>query len=243
MATITIRLDDVARNEIEAYAEAHGLSVSKVLRTAIDRFLGRDVEMDRTDVPATINMTNRKVLAMLHELLTRVPGDDDDADYHHKMVEALDNGYAGEYANVFAAVQPELSRMECELVWDILDMFRVVKASVAKLGKSERESLGEPADLALEFAGFDLNDSLEGRMLFYVRYLIRTERWEELAPYFDAKHDRGNSHHPTLPSYTRMLGVYKPIFSEHLRRRGASGMYLDANELRQIAAAWPHSGN
>ena len=243
MATLTLRLDDAARDEIEAYAGAHDLSVSEVLRAAIDRFLGRDVEMDRTDVPATINMTNRKVLALLHELLARVPSDDDDADHHRKMVEALDNGYAGEYSNVFAAVQPELSRTECELVWDILDMFRIVQASVAKLSKAERASLGEHGDLALEFAGFDLNDSLEGRMLYYVRYLISAERWEEFAPYFDAKHDRGNSHHPTLASYKRMVAAYKPIFSERVRKRGVSGMHLDADELRRVAAAWPYPGN
>src|SRR5680860_196680 len=119
MATVTLRLDDIARDELEEYAAVHGLSVSQVLRSAIDRLLGRDVQMSRTDVPSTINMANRRVLSMLHELLARVPGDGDNVEYHRHMVEVLDNGYAGEYGHAFGSVQPELSRSDCELVWDL----------------------------------------------------------------------------------------------------------------------------
>jgi uncharacterized protein YfbU (UPF0304 family) len=240
MATITLRLEDGARHELEEFAAAHGLSVSEVLRSAIDRLLGRDVQMSRTDVPSTINMANRKLLSMLHELLARVPGEDDDVEYHRHMVEVLDNGYAGEYGHAFRSVHPELSRSDCELVWDVLDMFRVVQASLTKLSNAERVSLGEQADLALEFAGFDANDPLEASMLAYVRYLVSTDRWEEIATYLDDKHDRGNSHHRTLPSYCRMLAVYKPIYSGRIRERGVGGMHLGPDDLRQVVKAWPH---
>lgn len=177
---------------------------------------------------------------MLHEHLARVPGEDDDVEYHRRMVEVLDNGYAGDYDHAFGSVHPELSRSDCEIVCDVLDMFRVIQASLTKLFEAERATLGEHADMALEFAGFDANDPLEASMLAYVRYLVSTDRWEEVAPYLDDEHDLGNSHHQTLPSYRRMLTVYKPIYSGRIRERGLSGMYLGPDDLRQVVKAWPH---
>lgn len=47
---------------------------------------------------------------------------------------------------------------------------------------NSRQRLG-PGD---EFAGFDLNDSRESRLLGYAKHLINTKRRESLASHFDA---------------------------------------------------------
>lgn len=240
MATVTLRLDDATRDEVEAYAREQERSVSEVLRGAIDAMLGREVEMTRTDVPQSINMVDRRVLSLLHNILERLPSEDEAVDYHRQATEALNGGYSGEYPDEFAAIQPEMPRAECGLVWDILDMFRVLHASVETVGKKAVEGFGDLADLALEFGGLDLSDAREGRMLLYARFLVETDRWTDLAKYFDRAHDRGNSHSPHLPSYERMLAVYEPIFRRRVRTRGVGDLFFSEAELRQVAAAWGH---
>jgi len=134
-------------------------------------------------------------------------------------------------------MEPELPVRDCELVRDILDMFRVIRASVNRLGPAAVAGL-EHAGL-LEFAGFDANDPLEGRLLYYARHLLETNRWTDLADYFDKAHDGGNSHHQTLPSYRRMLEAYEPLFKAKARGRGLGPDHFlfSADELAAIARA------
>lgn len=242
MATVTIRLDDETREELEELAKTNGVTLSTMLRDQIDTALGRDVKMQkRSDVPHSLSMQQRRILAQQHEVLALLHIDDEyEAKYHHNMAEVLHEGYAGEYDSVFAAVQPELSRSECSLVWDILDMVTSLAASIDQLDGTDHKSLGVDNERRLRFGGFDLNDSLEGRLLCYVRYLIRTERWTNIGERLHDIGDQGNAHHPCLPSYRRMLAVYKPILEARNAQRGFSqdAWLLNVHELGQVAEAW-----
>ena len=240
MATITLRLDDSTRAELDELAEAKGVTVSELLRDTIDGLLGRGVEMERTDVPHSINMAQRRILALQHEILRRLVDDDHDARDHQRQIDVLNGGYTGEYSSEFAAIEPELSRADCELVWDILDMFRVFKASVARLDAAEVTALGDSVEYALTFRGFDLNDSFESRLLGYAQHLIEAGKWEELADRFDDAHERGNSHSRLLPTYQRMLAAFTPIWKRKITGRGHSWLHLTADELRTILDAWPY---
>jgi uncharacterized protein YfbU (UPF0304 family) len=238
MATITIRVDDSVRDGIEEYASAHRMSVSEALRSAIEALLGLEVGMSRSDVPTTLNMVDRKTLSLLHQILDKLDdGSDHSEDYFANMSRVLDSGYTGEYDAVFTETYDELSRVECELLWDILDMFRILKSSRERLAKKETTSTLDENTWALEFGGFDANDHLEGKLLGYARYTMDTGRWTDLTEYFDDAHERGNSHSPRLDMYRRMLAVYKPIFTTRIRNRGVGEMHLSADELRQVADA------
>lgn len=241
MATITMRVDDRTRDEVEAIARARGISVSELLRSTIDDLLGRDVDIPQEDGPTSLTMVERRQLAMLHEILSRLDDDEYAVADHQKRIEALERGYTAEYSDEFYVFSPEMSRRDCGLVWDLLDMFTAFQVSVERLGADKVAAIDKHASSALTFHGFDANDSYEVRLLSYAQFLISTDRWQNLAEHFDAKHERGNSHFPALPGYLRMLAVFQPIWKSKMGRGyGPDALLLTENELGAIVAAWPY---
>lgn len=235
MATLTLRVSDHTRDELEALAHSKGTTVSALLRGQIDQLLGRNVEMPRGDVPQSLTMTERLLLANQAKILAALTPED--ADHHTRRSETLEEGYAGEYSDVFAAIGPELTRTECALVWDLLDMFRILSTSIDALSPADRQTLGEDRIDRLKFRGFDLADELEGRLLSYVRYLVRRGRWTELGPRLKEIGDDGNSHHRCLPFYQRLLEAYQAIVSARIVARGHTldAYRLDRDQLIELA--------
>lgn len=248
MATITLRVDDRIRDQLQAMAEGMGISVSDLLRSLIDGLFDRvdRQEPRRRVVPESMTAVDRKQLALLHKILARLVEEDVDDDrlaydgdttYQLDRAQALEEGWTKEYDMEFHAMEPELSRRDCGLVMDLLDMFRILKYSCERVtDQLSNEDLG-----TLRFRGFDLSDDLEGRLLGYARWLISDgDRWQEQAEVFSTENDRGNSHMPWLAAYRRMLEVYEPIWRGVTRDRGRVGELLDAEQLRQVAAAAVH---
>ncbi|OXR40232.1 hypothetical protein B7C42_07657 [Nocardia cerradoensis] len=236
MAPLTLRVDDTTREELEALARTKGTNVSELLREQIGQLLGRDVKMRRGDVPASLTMTERLILSQQAKIMAAL--DPDEAEYHLRRSEVLDEGYAGEYGEVFGSIGPELTRTECQLLWDILDMFRVLGASIDKLSQEDRKVLEEDGHIdMLRFRGFDLADELEGRLLSYTRYLTRTERWEEIIPRLEEIGDKGDAHWRWLPCYRAMLETFQPIFAGRQKNRGygRDALYLSLDELIEVA--------
>jgi uncharacterized protein len=242
MATITMRIDDRTRDQVEAMARARGISVSELLRSAIDDLLGREVDVPRADVPTSLTMVERRLLAMQHEILSRLDRDDKyEVARRNRRIEALEGGFTAEYSDEFGALEPEMSRRDCALVWEILDMFLMLKGSVERLGVDKVAALDKHAPQALTFRGFDIQDSYESRLLGYAQFLISTGRWKDLAEHFDAKHEHGNSHSPRLATYLRMLAAFKPIRESKLRRGfDTDTLLLTEDELATVVAAWPY---
>jgi uncharacterized protein YfbU (UPF0304 family) len=241
MATVTIRLDEGIRNKLESVAQARGVTLSDLLRDQIDGLLGRDIPV-RDEVPRSLSFQQRQLLAQQHEILAVLhAGDGDESRRHQLMAEVLREGYTGEYDSVFGAMQSEMAMSECKLLWDILDMFCVLGASIDRLSADDRGALGDDNEGRLRFAGFDLNHSRECRLLAYARHLVDTDRWSEIEPRLSEIGDNGNSHSQCLPSYERMLAVYTPIWAKSAV--GARGYTIEARlltleELKQVAAAW-----
>jgi uncharacterized protein len=246
MATVTIRIDDDTRDELEEIAHSRGVTLSDLLREQIDGLLGREVPM-RDGTPHTMSVQQRLLLAQQHEILAWLSaGSDYESKHHHDMVKLLREGYAGEYGALFAGIYSEMSRSECKLTWDILDMFSMLQMSIERLSGDDRKALGEDTARRLRYRGFDMNDSRECRMLMYVRYLVDAGRWKDLRPRLAEIGDGGNSHMPCLASYERMLAVYTPI-SEQITggERGYSWeeRLLTVDDLRQVAGAFAYPSN
>jgi len=190
--------------------------------------------------PTSLSKRDRLQLALLHRMASSVTDDSGEAEYHSKMIEVLEHGFTAEYSAEFTPIYDELPLEECRLVTEILEMFRVLGASVEAIGSDAVRQIDEHAARALQFAGFDFNDSREGRMADYAEYLIRQGRWVELAVFFDDDHERGNSHMPTLDAYVRMLAVYRPIW-EAMTQGAVRDRYLLGNdELSQVVRARPY---
>jgi uncharacterized protein len=241
MATITLRVEDQVKDDLEALARSRGITVTDLLRPLIEEAAGRPAGESRGVHPAHLTAVERRTMSLLHQILGRL--DPEDESYHRLRAQALDEGYTAEYGDEFLGMEPELPARDCELVRDILDMFRVIRASVNKLGSGAVAGLEHAA--FLEFAGFDASDPLEGRLLYYARHLLATDRWTDLADYFDDAHEGGNSHHQALPSYRRMLEVYEPLFKAKASGRGLGPDHFlfSADELAAIAGAAVHPDN
>jgi len=198
----------------------------------------RDPEYDDLQPPASLAPVDRQQLILLHKVLEHL--DVHEADYHRRMSEVLTQGFTLEYESVFSAYA-ELPRSDCKLVMDVLDMFRVIGASLVKLDPAERDPVVAEHEFALRFQGFDGNDAREGRMGSYVTYLQSTDRWSDLQEDVDAA-DGGNSHSRMLDRYVAMLEVYRPLWEGNLRSpgRGPGRHHLDVEQLRQIVEARVH---
>jgi uncharacterized protein len=238
MATISIRVEDDLKDRVEEVAAGEGMSVSEWTRKLFRTELGMDVPS--WSAPSSLSKGNRLHLAMLHRLLQLASDDDDEVEHHTRMIEVLQKGFTGEYDDEFAAIQDELPLDECRLVWDILDMFRVIGGSVEKLGIESLKAVDGNAQNALEFRGFDFNDSREGRLAGYAAHVTRDGRWAELAVHFDDNHERGNSHMPVLGSYLRMLAVFQPFWADMVSGPNRGRYHLTHDELLAIVKAWPY---
>ena len=243
MQSITIRISDELKNLISDEAQEKGQTQSDYLRQLIETHAGQigEEKFEReSDQDVSLSVVERKTLTLGYQLLLASRGDlgDEyyDAKYFRNTVEALENGYAGEYPRIFAGVDEGLSYNECKLVWDILDMFRVIKSSVGDFGQSNWEQIGVVnAEYYGSFRGFDGNIDLESKMIGYVKYLVHTGRWEEQKKFLEEK--RGNSHSEMLPTYRSMLAKFKPAWRKMISQ--ADRVHLSTEEIRDVLMAAP----
>ena len=252
MATITLRLSDRTRDELEQLARGRNATVSDVLRDAIEGMLGHEGTTPRADIPRSLTMAQRRGLALQHEILALLAPDEDTREAHQRSIRILDGGFTTEYEREFISINAEIPPAECTLVMDILDMFMVIKLATAKLD-DPNDLVGAHDPIALlSFGGFDYQNPRESRLADFAQHLIADGRWETLAHHFHdgfvdptstAASDRyrcPNSHMPRLALYQRMLSAYNTITANRAgpgEIRGLDAYRLDANDLNAILAA------
>lgn len=245
MASLTLRVDDAVRDELDRAARAQGTTVSDLLRTAIDRLLGFEGSDphrgDGVARPRTLDVTERRMFSLLHEILSRLVDDEQDRAYHVRQAEVMTEGFAGEYDAEFGFMPVELSPTECRWVNDVLEMFRVVEFRLAQLTAGDRKRLGSDAEYTLTFDGFDQNKPDEARLLAYARYMVKQEgRWEEFQERLISG-ERGNSHSPRRARYQRMRTAFEAIRDgNRANGRVTSAFDFDVKDLLSIMEAARH---
>lgn len=248
MPTITIRLTDQEHVTVKQAAEDEGVTLSEFVRAALHTALPSaqrpaDTLGGEVPPPDSIPLHERQQLALLHRILANVlpedaNGPDGDREYQLRRAEVLEKGYTGEYYVEVAGFGRELSKPHSALLMDILDMFRVITASRARLDK-EGTRLDPKTDYNLVFRGFDFHEPLEAQMAEYTEFLMNDGRWTDLQEQFNAN-DRGNSHVPMLSAYRRMLNEYRTIMATRRPGDYRGRLKLSAEELTQIAQASIH---
>jgi len=245
MPTITLRLNDETKDELDALARGRGVSLSDLIRSALDSLLARPVNTQRVDVaPPSLTAVERQQLALLHRILARVVGQDNDVDgdkaYQLDRAVVLENGFVREYGTEFAGIYPELNAQDSEFLVDVLDLFRIVTFSIDRLTKDGVE-IDQTIVERLEFDGFDANDPREAHMLSYAEHLVGNKRWPELRHVFSEQNGFGNSHSMRSEVYARMLGEHEAIKSSKRSDRGGRDAYLlSPDELRRLVDAQMH---
>ncbi|AIT62365.1 YfbU family protein [Corynebacterium doosanense] len=243
MKAITVRLPDDLRELLGYAAASRHQTQSDYLRGVIEAHLdqthiGRPPRDNTGDI--TLTLVERQTLALAHLTLLAsmgdLPPDRYDKDNSLRAVEVLERGYAGEYPQLFPQEEEGLSYHESKIVWDILDMFRVISSSVSHLGEGGWDQIPVlNAQHLGTFQGFDYQIDVEGKMAEYVDYLVRTSRWAEQQQAVD--HGL-NSHSQMLPTYLSMLAVFKPLWRNKVSH-GTSRLTLSAKELADILLAAP----
>ena len=242
MQTITLRVPDELRTLIAEAAEANGQSQSDYLGQAIEVHVKRvDSKYDRQPGEKSIALTayERASLILQHQALLaaqgQLPKESYDSKWHERAIEVFERGYEGEYPQLFPSSTEALDAYDCELVWDILDMFRVIHFSVEELGENGWDAIGvENAEWFGKFQGFDYQRERESQMAGYIEYLVKSGRWTEQE---ELVKEGTNSHSQMLPTYQAMLGAFKPIWREAVRGGGRS--HLSAHDLQKILLAAP----
>lgn len=247
LPTITLSLDEATKEQLEILARGRGQNLSYLIRSALDGLLMREDDEQIDVAPPSLTTVERQQLALLHRILARVVGDDNDVDgdkaYQLERAEVLENGFAREYSREFYGIYPELSARDSGFVVEVLEMFRAVTFSVQKL-QSDGIELDEDLLRALRFDGFDLNDAREGRLLSYARFLVNEERWSELQYTFSDENDHGNSHAGLADMYQRMFDAHAKTKADKRRERSRRDSYLlGVDDLQRLAAAQVHPDN
>jgi uncharacterized protein len=251
--TLTVRLDDADYDELARIAQSRGSSLSDLAREALGKLLAVDPTDDekvrlRAGSPESLSAIDRRQLSLLHRILSYLVPDESSSedgtpDFQRKRAEVLEMGWVSEYSDEFLDIRQEMPRGDSNFVMDVLDMYTQLEWSYEKLSEDERTALAEEAEYGLEFSGFDFNNRREGRMASYAKYLIEDGKWEGMAKYFDDEHERGNSHMPTIDTYTRMLEEFQPIWRQKVRAARRGEYTLTADEIRRVLEARIHPDN
>ncbi len=109
-----------------------------------------------------MNLTriDRLKLTLLYRVLDKLEPETGYA----RAAEVFENGYEGEYSTVLEFIEPDaLSENDCGFVIDVLDMFASLQ-------------LADPTDRTT-CPGFDMNDSREGKLAGYARFVRDDERF------------------------------------------------------------------
>lgn len=235
MPTISIRVSEETKSRLDGFAQESGSTLSGVILDAIRSLTGRGRTNYPEDVaPYTLSSTNRLILYNQELLLSMYKDSDEcDCEQHAKNAEILASGYTSDYSSVFASLRPEIPYSLCEELYDILDMFRVLRCSYDKLTDKEREEIEERK---VSFQGFDYSDGTESPLTSYVEFLFRDGKYQELEEPMRRFSDDGNSHHRNLDMYRRMYRCYSQIWRAHI----LTGEYLSLEEMNKIVSAIPY---
>lgn len=239
VTTVTIRIEDELRDHLAQAAQREGVTISRYIRDALAKDLqfeppegagsdGSDLDAGNPD----LSPFERRMLVQLHRLVLAAKGDLGDAYYNKddevQAIQILESGFVGDYSAEFAGIVTPMSQPECELVWDIFDMFRIIGASVRALdGKWQQIGVDEGYGT---FRGFDGNHPLESRMLGYARYLVKHDRWTEQADF--VLKEGGISPTEMVPTYRAMLRAFKPLWSQTVT--SGTRWHLSEEQLKQV---------
>lgn len=205
MAIVSMRMADEMKSVLERMASEKDTTVSALINAQIAELAG-SVDEVRPDSPYSLSLSDRYALMRMNEMMAALHPEDQGS--YEKDAEVFRQGYVAEYSRIFSQMYEELSRRDCEMVWDLLDMLRVLGASYEALAKSDRRDIDESS---CHYRGFDRSDALEGSMASYVEYLAGTGRWVWTADDSMRYSDGGDAHMPMLPIYRRMLDSYERV--------------------------------
>jgi uncharacterized protein YfbU (UPF0304 family) len=174
------------------------------------------------DTPiTTLTPVERLQLANQLEILEKLYPEQ--AEIYAARRDIVEHGYSIEYGDVFSDIFTEMSFDECEYVYDVLDMHRVLISSFNELKDKDGLTLAD-----VSFKGFDGNN--ESKRHAFAEHLQKEGKWTETLV------GGLNSHSiSTVTRYPRMLQKFNPIW-QSINKTSVGGGDLTAKQIREIIA-------
>jgi uncharacterized protein YfbU (UPF0304 family) len=217
MATVSFRVSDELKRELDELSAEKGINLSKLFRLALEKIKDELLFGSYERATLQLSLKDRLFLSNQYRILECL---DPGAVAHHRHNrEIVEKGYEVRYPALAETFRAGIDIDLCREALDILDMF-------ALLGLSY-DAAGAPAGvdrLALRFDGF--NADFEEELLAYVRYFIlKLDRYPSLRASDD---DNFAARAPMLEVYRRMLAVWDEI---------GRGRLMTSAEIARIAEA------
>lgn len=159
-----------------------------------------------------LTLVERTMLANQYRILAKL-GENEASNILN--AEILENGYTGKYHKALL-IDEEISEEICKETTDILQMFRVIKNSFARLPKDHQDGLDMEV---IAFEGFDNHES----HFHYASFMIDSMNlWSEHKEMYLDSHTGAS-----IRKYRNMLNVYN-------QRYGKPDYDLSADTLQEI---------
>jgi uncharacterized protein len=167
------------------------------------------------------SLTPFERLSLMNQLAILKKLDPENDEHYENQFQILHSGYSVLYGEVFQYVYEEMPLEECEYVFDVLDMHRLLISSFEALKDTQGLTLDD-----VRFRGFDGNN--ESKRLAFAEYLQKTGRWTETLV------GGLNSHSMmTMYRYPEMLKRYEPIKQAILQSHSGKWQ-LTAEQIKVI---------
>jgi len=222
MATVSFRVSDDLKRELDELSSEKGTNLSKLFRLALEKIKDELLFGSYERATLQLSLKDRLVLSNQYRILECLdPGAV--AKYRHSR-DIVEQGYEVDYPSLADSFQAEMDFDLCREVLDILDMFALMRLSY--------DAAGKPAALdpaGLRFEGF--SSDFEEEMLACARYFIfKLGRYPSIQ---EAEAGNFASAGPMLETYRRMLKTWSDIGRGRLLSAADLGRMLDARVSRQ----------
>lgn len=153
-------------------------------------------------IPTTLTIIERQILSNQFKILSKIAEMSEEGEYeaqeYLRKSEIAENGYSGEYHEVFDVDSDEIPFEICEETSKILNMFRRINNAISELNDDEKAELNLKK---ISFEGFDGNNDPH---YHYMSYIVNhLEKWGEY------KDSYLNSHSSfTIQKYRKMLATH-----------------------------------
>jgi len=169
-----------------------------------------------------ITLTPFERLSLMNQLSILKRLDPENAEDYDDQIKILHSGYTIRYGEVFQPVFEEMPIEECEYVYDVLDMHRILITSFESLTDKQ----GLTAD-DVRFRGFDGNN--ETKRWAFAEYLQKKGMWQETLIGGMDNHGMAMTPH----RYPQMLKRYEPI-KQHIVDSLSGKWQLTAEQIKEV---------
>ena len=222
MATVSFRVSDELKRELDELSAEKGINLSKLFRLALEKIKDELLFGSYERATLQLSLKDRLFLSNQYRILESL--DPSAVARYRQNRDIVENGYEVHYPTLAESFHAGMNFDLCREVLDVLDMFAILRLSY--------DAAGAPAGIdktGLRFDGF--SSDFEEEMLAYVRYFIlKLDRYPSLRT---SEEDNFAAPAPMLEVYRRMLKVWDDVGRHRL---------LSSAELARVVEArtWRH---